>query len=495
MENKIQGFIIFSDLKGFSKLTPQKQQRYIDIHVGKLGVSLADYFKLAKVRNTWGDAIMAVFEDGQDAANFMLAYRRMTAELLSQIDLQPRIAGHYGEITVFFDPLLEQFNTISDEVNIAARIEPITRPGEIFVSKEFKKAYDKDYGGECNVKFERLGIMPLAKGFAQHELFRLIGGEEEAHIIDTLFSNDLPVVLPTVQEVDETEKNYLQKLKETLKSAFQYTLNPEQLVDIMREMQLKLPEDVSPEFGFQMAKLCKDYAFYEIGLQWIEKIQDYSVIVSGILLAPYKTKKIVVELKADLLTRLERYDECADILYSLKNNLDGINHKNEADVLARLAAQFKRKALFQNHQPLDYKQIDRSNVENAAMLYLQAFRYNIEEYYPAINAAYLLTMLGDERRVDGEKLASYIYKTWFKKKGSNIWLDLTLAETKIILNDFGQAYILMKEALNKHRDSISLFTLETTRIQIEQFLNAMGWKAEGASLIELLHNQQLRGVN
>ena len=74
-----EGFIVFSDLKGFSKLNLEEQRNYIVVHVNLLSGKIKPLLEeKAFVYNTWGDAIIAIFEDGMDVVNFMLSYRQAT---------------------------------------------------------------------------------------------------------------------------------------------------------------------------------------------------------------------------------------------------------------------------------------------------------------------------------------------------------------------------------------------------------------------------------
>ncbi|MEH7608471.1 hypothetical protein, partial [Priestia megaterium] len=71
-----KGVIVYSDLKGFSKLEPKEQKRYLTVYVNLLSDTIKPSLEKALLSNTWGDAIIAVFESGTDAAEFMLLYRQ-----------------------------------------------------------------------------------------------------------------------------------------------------------------------------------------------------------------------------------------------------------------------------------------------------------------------------------------------------------------------------------------------------------------------------------
>jgi class 3 adenylate cyclase len=469
------GFIVFSDLKGFSKLEPEEQERYLKVHVHLLSQSIKPLLDRAFVSNTWGDAIIAVFEDGMDAADFMLNYRkeaRKSMRPVSDKNVLPRIAGHFGLVNYFEDPLLNRNNTISNEVNTAARIEPVTRPGEIFVSEEFKDAFEQQTEEQSMVKFERLGRIPLAKGHGDKVLHRMIESDEKAHIIDRLINMGLPQALPKDPKIEGSEKEIIETLKKL-------TDRNQILACIEKERHA----EHNGIFAFEIAKICKKAGLYQDGINWIELAQKEKVETDGIMLFPFRTKKDVIKLKADLLTRLGKYEESADILYSLWRNIEGEKTTDASEILSMLAAQFKRRAL-DNQDSMNDR--DKELLKKAAGLYLEAFRHDIDNYYPAINAAYLLVMLGGKEAKNGKQLARYIKSTWKNEKGSSHWLDFTLAETEILQGDYDDAVVDIKAALKRHGDSLGIFDIETTKVQITQFLKIMQDEEEGRELIEIL---------
>ena len=103
----LNGFIIFSDLKGFSKLTEPEIRLFYGSLMPALAKTVIPYKDKAKALNTWGDAIVAIFENGQVAVDFALNYRDffrgLNFEALGMQQLLPRIACHFGEFEVFDD--------------------------------------------------------------------------------------------------------------------------------------------------------------------------------------------------------------------------------------------------------------------------------------------------------------------------------------------------------------------------------------------------------
>lgn len=465
-------------MKGFSRLDTEERETYLDLQLNGVGARIKPFLNKAFVFNTWGDAVIAVFQDGIEAAAFMLNYRSeaiASKDAFPRKKVLPRIAGHYGKVDFFLDPLLDRFNTISDEVNTAARIEPITRAGEIFVSTEFEKAFKKQNPEEKSVKFERLGTLSLAKGHGEKELYRLIRQEEAAHIIDTLFELDLPPGLPEVLSITAYEKDLLDRLRSrTMRS------------EILLLLALEREKEHTGIFSFQAAEICKKAGLYEEGLEWLRKAEQEKVTLSDIDLFPFSNKKEVIKLKADLLTRLDRYSESADILYRLWRNIEEDNAKDASDILSMLAAQFKRRAITKDGKLLSRENINRKMLEKSASLYLEAFRHNFDDYYPAINAAYLLLMSGGEKAESGKKLAIYILESWKHEKGSTHWLDFTFAEANLLLGNYQDATEGLKKALEDHQQTVGVFQLEAIHFQINNYLTYMKKREEGIAILKIL---------
>ena len=126
--------------------------------------------------NSWGDAIYAVFDAPDAAAEFALRLlARMcdvdwTAAGLSDSS-QIRIALHAGPVFCGFDPIMGRDNYFGSSVTRAARIEPVTPPGMAYTSEAFAAtlaAADRD-----NFVLEYIGELPLAKGYGESRIYRL----------------------------------------------------------------------------------------------------------------------------------------------------------------------------------------------------------------------------------------------------------------------------------------------------------------------------------
>lgn len=470
-------FIIFSDLKGFSGMGKNSKENYLKKYM-EISSNLKSKLANATTFNTWGDAFIASFNKGKDACDFMFSLRTFIFESEKDgkiLKIVPRIAAHYGEVALFDDPILEKPNILGVEVNTTARIEPVTRPGEIFVTKEFREAFENQLIGESDVEFDELGFVKLAKNFGDHELYRLRRKSENPQIIDRLYKRTIEQALPNPAAKTAEEKVILEEIT-ALTSREKIVKN---LETILVE---KTIEEYTGEFCIEIAKFCKKAGLYTQGEEWVNAAQRFSIMNGDICLYPYKTKKNVVMLKADILTRLNKFEEAAGLLYDLWQNLQDENSKESSEILAMLAAQFKRRAIDEKSNEI----IDNKLLMQALNLYLEAFRRDIENHYPAINAAYLQVMLKGEEAESGQELARYIEAVWGPQKGSDHWLDFTLAQCKLLNDDYLGCAKDLEMVLHRHKDVLGVFDIESTRIQIEQYLTIMGLKAKGQPILSAL---------
>lgn len=171
------GYVIFTDLEKYSTLKDEDLKIYYDKIVPVIYQKLKFYKDSATVWNTWGDAIVATYEKSEVAVNMALAYRDLFKELdfaeFGIRKLNPRIACHFGEFETKFDQVSGSLNIHGTNVNLAARIEPVTVPGEIFVTKDFKEMVCTGFNLTDNVRFDDMGIVKLVKNSGERHLFRL----------------------------------------------------------------------------------------------------------------------------------------------------------------------------------------------------------------------------------------------------------------------------------------------------------------------------------
>ncbi len=135
--------LLFSDVKGFSRLSERDCLLFCrNFHTGVQSDVLSRYEDSIILQNTWGDALHVVMDDLTKMGNLALDLRDWMAQYdwtghgLSA-DLKIRIALHAGVVTQVPDPIIRAFNYIGRNTSKAARIEPITFEGQVFVSRAY----------------------------------------------------------------------------------------------------------------------------------------------------------------------------------------------------------------------------------------------------------------------------------------------------------------------------------------------------------------------
>jgi class 3 adenylate cyclase/tetratricopeptide (TPR) repeat protein len=160
--------LLFADAVGFSKL----QEEQIPVFVRHFLGGIAGVLKLSRnkpiFKNTWGDGLYFAFDRAETAGHAALELR----EWMQHADLQQfglpetmtlRIGLHVGPVYVTEDPIVERTNYVGTHVSRAARIEPITPPGEVYASEAFAALAVAD--GVRDFRCEYVGQTPQAKGY------------------------------------------------------------------------------------------------------------------------------------------------------------------------------------------------------------------------------------------------------------------------------------------------------------------------------------------
>jgi class 3 adenylate cyclase len=86
-------------------------------------------------------------------------------------DLNIRIALHAGPVFIGEDPVLNRENAYGANVNRAARIEPVTIPGQIYASDQFTANLLVET--KSLYQFEYVGNLELPKAFGNQDLYNI----------------------------------------------------------------------------------------------------------------------------------------------------------------------------------------------------------------------------------------------------------------------------------------------------------------------------------
>jgi class 3 adenylate cyclase len=160
--------MLFADAVQYSQLTEEQVPRFVKHFLG----AIADLARQSKntpvVRNTWGDGLYFVFGTVREAGLFALdlcdlATQTKWGEKGLPSTLNLRIALHAGPVYRCEDPITKQLSYTGTHVSRAARIEPITPPGQVYASQAFAALAEVEQVRDFVCDYVKLA--PLAKGY------------------------------------------------------------------------------------------------------------------------------------------------------------------------------------------------------------------------------------------------------------------------------------------------------------------------------------------
>ena len=168
--------MLFGDIKGFSKLGDDQMPAFAACVLGAIGASLDRAGERVAFENSWGDAFFAVFDDASSAARCALDMQ----DEISRIDfgaaglpgsMALRIGGHLGPVHRVEDPILHRPAYMGAHVVRAARIEPITPEGCVYVTESFAALLALE--DELEFACDYVGVTEAAKQYGAMRMFLL----------------------------------------------------------------------------------------------------------------------------------------------------------------------------------------------------------------------------------------------------------------------------------------------------------------------------------
>ncbi len=168
--------ILFADAVGFSKLSEPEVPRFVQHFLGGIAALTEKFREKIIAKNTWGDGLYFVFSDVDFAGKFALeladsivATRWEEKGLRAGLNL--RIALHAGPVYEFDDPITGNRSYSGTHVSRAARIEPITPPGQVYASEAFAAlaAAEHMHAFTCDY----VGQTPMAKGYGSFPTYHV----------------------------------------------------------------------------------------------------------------------------------------------------------------------------------------------------------------------------------------------------------------------------------------------------------------------------------
>jgi class 3 adenylate cyclase len=168
--------MLFGDIKWFSHLTEAQLPVFTREVLGRFARVIDHHRRSVLYCNTWGDGLKVVTTDVEAAAHCAVELQeQMRALDLARHGLPDyialRIGGHAGPIYRMRDPVLKRMSFTGAHVTRAARIEPITPEGAVYVTEAFAAALIMMPGSEFTCEY--VGQISALKDYGTMRLYSL----------------------------------------------------------------------------------------------------------------------------------------------------------------------------------------------------------------------------------------------------------------------------------------------------------------------------------
>ena len=168
--------LLFADLVGYSRLVEEQVPWFVSGFLGTLAERMKRLPCQPIITNIWGDALFFVFEDMVHAAEYALDLRDVVRQTEWERfnlpkDLNIRIGLHAGPVYYGTEPVLKRLNCFGSHVNHAARIEPITSPGNVYASEQFAALLNLERNEQLDCRY--IGIIVLPKEFGEYPIYHI----------------------------------------------------------------------------------------------------------------------------------------------------------------------------------------------------------------------------------------------------------------------------------------------------------------------------------
>ena len=168
--------VLFGDFKGFSRLRDEHIKQFLATVMQPVADVLDRYAGHVIVRNTWGDGLFLVLDNAVNGARCALDLQQRlhsvdleTAGLPADMGL--RLGGHTAPLVSVYDPVLKAPMEMGRGLTRAARIEPRTPTGEVYVTAAFAALLRLE--PDCGVTPEYVGHLSTAKNFETTPMYLL----------------------------------------------------------------------------------------------------------------------------------------------------------------------------------------------------------------------------------------------------------------------------------------------------------------------------------
>lgn len=168
--------MLFADAVGFSKLTERQLPLFIRHFLRPVGRLAAAGNGRPITVNTWGDGLYMTFTSAAEAGRFALKLRDVGArsdweKVGLPAHMNIRIGLHAGPAIRMIDPVTKQLNFMGSNVSRAARIEPVTPPGQVYCSEPFAALAEAE--SVNSFVCEYVGTTAMAKKYGSFPTYRV----------------------------------------------------------------------------------------------------------------------------------------------------------------------------------------------------------------------------------------------------------------------------------------------------------------------------------
>lgn len=205
--------ILFADVKGYSSLNDPQLRAFATEVLPRAAEALTGH--ACHHVNTWGDGLVVAADGIRDIATIALKLRDVFSNFdWENVHLPPlniRLSIHHGEYYQGEDPFTKGGLVTGRSVIRAARIEPVTKPGMIWVTEAVSVAIRDDQKGSTQQLFatDRIGEVHLAKDAGPEEIFSLRRNTEPAlpeQTRDTILEEARKRIAPPSNAVNHAER-------------------------------------------------------------------------------------------------------------------------------------------------------------------------------------------------------------------------------------------------------------------------------------------------
>ncbi len=176
--------MLFADAVGYSALSEDQTLIFVTQFLGAVADLNAQTAQRPEHIETTGDGLYMVFGCVKDAGNYALELNKLVTgtdwtERGLPRGLNIRIALHCGPVYVGRNPVTGLALYTGPHTSRAARIEPITPPGQVYASSAFAAVAAATGADRWGMQY--VGRMPLAKGYGPLGLYHVCTPAPVAH--------------------------------------------------------------------------------------------------------------------------------------------------------------------------------------------------------------------------------------------------------------------------------------------------------------------------